>query len=322
MPDLNGVTTFINSPPGQLVAGATLAGIVWKFFDKIEGVLSDQTKFEIAVWLVGVKTAEKVGAWADSVYVLFQKMFGELFSWRRLIGTLVTSLIGFVIIGGAMVLDLSGDDIDLLSSLGFWKYVPFLASRLISIYFPLGLFFSAIPIFMIILVTQFALKIIRDVNGSLLRIFLLMGHFIVTFLLASFPAVYVSVHAYHGINFWQTWDAPVKLLGEAQFYQDVSSVGDIIHWYPTLFRNMFRLNIPKVGEPFFYANIVPLAWIWLYVGSGFLLTISRRFDIGFAWFNRKFDIEKHPLNAIGLVAGSLVALLYWAWATFRHFHGT
>jgi hypothetical protein len=37
-----------------LVAGAALAGIVWKFFDKVEGVLTDQTKFEIAVWLVGM----------------------------------------------------------------------------------------------------------------------------------------------------------------------------------------------------------------------------------------------------------------------------
>jgi hypothetical protein len=28
--------------------------------------------------------------------------------------------------------------------------------------------------------------------------------------------------------------------------------------------------------------------------------------------NRKFDIEKKPLQSIGLVAGALVALLYWA----------
>lgn len=45
-------------------------------------------------------------------------------------------------------------------------------------------------------------------------------------------------------------------------------------------------------------------WLWLYAGSGFLLKAARRFDIGFDWFNRKFDIEKKPLSAIGLVAGS------------------
>ena len=39
---------------------------------------------------------------------------------------------------------------------------------------------------------------------------------------------------------------------------------------------------------------------------------ARRLDIGFDWFNRKFDIEKKPLQSIGLVAGALVAVLYWA----------
>ena len=43
----------------------------------------------------------------------------------------------------------------------------------------------------------------------------------------------------------------------------------------------------------------------------FFFKAARRFDIGFDWFNCKFDIEKKPLSAIGLVAGALVALCYW-----------
>jgi len=30
-----------------------MAGIVWKFFERVEAVLKEQTKLEIAVWLVG-----------------------------------------------------------------------------------------------------------------------------------------------------------------------------------------------------------------------------------------------------------------------------
>jgi len=60
--------------------------------------------------------------------------------------------------------------------------------------------------------------------------------------------------------------------------------------------------------PAFFTSI----WLWLYAGSGFILKAARRFDIGFEWFNRKFDIEKKPLQSIGLVAGALVAVLYWA----------
>jgi hypothetical protein len=48
-------TKFVNSPGAVLTGGAVLAGIVWKFFERVEAVLTKQTRFEIAVWLVGVK---------------------------------------------------------------------------------------------------------------------------------------------------------------------------------------------------------------------------------------------------------------------------
>jgi hypothetical protein len=60
------------------------------------------------------------------------------------------------------------------------------------------------------------------------------------------------------------------------------------------------------------ASLIGCIWLWLYAGSGFLLKAARRFDVGFQWFNRRFDIEKKPLQSIGLVAGALVAVVYWA----------
>src|SRR5580704_16369721 len=52
---LTSITNLINSPPGQLIAGGVLATIVWKFFERVEAVLTDETKFEIAVWLLTTK---------------------------------------------------------------------------------------------------------------------------------------------------------------------------------------------------------------------------------------------------------------------------
>lgn len=77
------VQKFIALPPGQLVAGATLAGIVWKFFERIEGLLTDQTKFESAVWLVGIKTEKKIKPWPETFAKSFDRVFGERhLSWR------------------------------------------------------------------------------------------------------------------------------------------------------------------------------------------------------------------------------------------------
>jgi hypothetical protein len=69
-------------------------------------------------------------------------------------------------------------------------------------------------------------------------------------------------------------------------------------------QNYLHLGSPEVRSVVFFAipAFTPLAWTTLYAGSGFLLKFARRFDIGFRWFNRRFDIEKKPLQSIGLVA--------------------
>ena len=54
------IAKLTNSPLGQSAAGGVLAGIVWKFFERVEAVLTDNTKLEIAAWLIGVKASHAV----------------------------------------------------------------------------------------------------------------------------------------------------------------------------------------------------------------------------------------------------------------------
>jgi hypothetical protein len=82
MPDLPSVNNFINSPPGQLVAGTALAGIVWKFFERVEGVVTDQTKHQIARWLRvrNIETGlvvERAEPWPETFAIVFDRVFGE-----------------------------------------------------------------------------------------------------------------------------------------------------------------------------------------------------------------------------------------------------
>lgn len=76
----------------------------------------------------------------------------------------------------------------------------------------------------------------------------------------------------------------------------------------TIFIDSRKVNTATV---FFFPAFFTSIWLWLYAGSGFLLKATRRFDIGFQWFNRHMDIEKKPLQSIGLVAGAIVAVVYW-----------
>src|ERR1017187_3235924 len=85
MPDtLTTITKLINSPPGQLAAGGVLAGIVWKFFERVESVLNEDTKLEIAVWLLGRKKfGPKVEPWPDTFAKVFDRVFGRKhLSWK------------------------------------------------------------------------------------------------------------------------------------------------------------------------------------------------------------------------------------------------
>jgi hypothetical protein len=57
--------------------------VIKKFFKEVEEGLSENTKLEIAVWLLGVKTADKVQSWPDTFAKVFDRVFGKNhLSWR------------------------------------------------------------------------------------------------------------------------------------------------------------------------------------------------------------------------------------------------
>jgi hypothetical protein len=75
---LTTISKIINSPPGQLAAGGVLAGIVWKFFERVEAVLKDDTKLEIAVWLLDrKKMSPTFQNWPETFTKVFDRVFGE-----------------------------------------------------------------------------------------------------------------------------------------------------------------------------------------------------------------------------------------------------
>jgi len=61
---------------------------------------------------------------------------------------------------------------------------------------------------------------------------------------------------------------------------------------------------------FLLVCIIPVALLSV-VASVLAVRMASSLNFGFDWFNRHFDIKKKPLQSIGLVAGVLVAVLYW-----------
>src|SRR5579862_6839633 len=112
--DFDTVTKLVQSTPGQLAAGAALAGIVWKFFERVENVLKDDTKLEIAVWLLNRK---KLGStfqnWPDTFAKIFDRLFGDRqFSRSFLLRSILASFVAFLTV------------IFLMFASGRWPWYP------------------------------------------------------------------------------------------------------------------------------------------------------------------------------------------------------
>ena len=298
---LSTITHLIQSPPGQLAAGGVLAGIVWKFFERVEAVLTDQTKLEIAVWLLGVKVGDKVEPWPKTFVTVFDRVFGtKHLSWKCLLRSCVASLVS---IGIVVILN--------FRSFAFWFQETVLETA--------GSAYSPSYRVFVLLLSSLVANLGMDYL-SLLKTRLFLGRmgrtssvgktglvfidFVITSAWASLIMAFTSV--VFTIETDLVWNLLAKEHGYLNFLMDFSSA--------------VLLSIAKGQHSvldwlrlvWFYPAFFTSIWLWLYAGSGFILKAARRFDIGFDWFNRKFDIEKKPLQSIGLVAGALVAVAYWA----------
>jgi len=315
------VTHLINSPPGQLVAGGVLAGIVWKFFERVEAVLNDDTKLEIAIWLVGRKKfGPKVQPWPETFARLFDRVFGTRhLSWKCFWRCCLASYVVFII-AVIIAITLSADRSP-------WNIG---VVRVLAV-FLIVLFTNAIPDYLSLLETRYILRLMLLYKTLKVHAILLFTDLLLTVYFGCIGAIFlsacqqqfvlqsvlgsVSITPSVGDQVLHAATHPIETI-RAGIAGDIRIVTDVFMSHPNPPSAQPTVALYggdlKIGRPIIVASCVTSIWLWLYAGSGFLLKAARRFDIGFDWFNRKFDIEKKPLQSIGLVAGALVAVVYWA----------
>lgn len=284
MPDtFTTITNFINSPPGQVAAGSVLFGTIWTFFERVESLLTDKTKLEIAVWLVGVKVGEKIKPWPETFAKMFDRVFGvKHLSWNCFWRScLLSCVVQFV----TCLLSFERDS--------DWSFI-FLSALVINI----------VPDYLSLLKTRYMI-------GRLANMSLTYRRGLILDFVTSVGIFVLWAIVIYGIALGVTLlDQPGASSGFASYRIIRGAIAAVV------------TSVFLVPYSYGLVILIPLLatsiWIWLYVGSGLVIKFARRFDIGFQWFNSKFDIENKPLQSIGLVAGVLVALLYWTAAAIRH----
>jgi ABC-type glycerol-3-phosphate transport system permease component len=197
------LTDFIIKPSAPFAAGVVLFGVVWGFFKGVESVLTDDTKLEIAVWLVGVKTADKV-PWPDTFAKVFDRVFGTKHLswkcfWRSCIASLTLASLSLCI-----------------SSNGAWPF--FRPIKAIEITFGILLFTNIIPDYVSLLETRYMLRWTSERQAIGLWIAALVSDFIASTFIAV-VGVWLGNALFEyamgvsslrsGISFWTV---PIRLL--------------------------------------------------------------------------------------------------------------
>jgi len=238
------------------IGGGLFYGVI-RFFDAIGDRLSDDTRLQLAVWLLGVKLFPTTVDASSVPLKLFRAMCGAPGSTKRLIVSLILCGVNGILSGIS-----TGN-----------KYAGMRKGTVEFVYFA----FTLVLMQGVIWLNEYA--IIRALRLRAVLISILV--------VATTAAVgFVCIVLWLDISFGRALSSPHL--------------------------SMVVLRLSAV-----FALAVSI-WMWLPFVAGFLLKAARRLDIGFAWFNRSFDIEKKPLHCIGLVAGALVAVIYWAVVLIRH----
>lgn len=291
---LDTITHLIQSPPGQLAAGGVLAGIVWKFFERVENVLNDSTKTEIARWLrmKNVETgllSEEESNWPHTFATVFDRVFGpKHLSWKCFWRSCVASYCALTI--------------SLLIAQAHYHRAAFVGFEETGLVLYLALITNVLPDYLSLLKSRFLIGLMSRWRDSGRRIVIVVSDLILTGII-GLAGMIVAMLFLTSTVVLVALRSPPPTVPQAM-RQFLGSPIMAIHTVG------MGLNEP-INFLWFFPAFFTSIWTALYAGSGFLLKAARRFDIGFEWFNRHFDIEKKPLQSIGLVAGALVAVVYW-----------
>jgi hypothetical protein len=291
---LTNIANFINSPPGQLAAGGVLAGIVWKTFVWFETDLTEMTKFEIAVWLVGrQKFGPKVESWPRTFAKVFDSFFGtrqisvQCFGLSVLISVVTGIFLTIYAPSPYQTLPLAFQIREAFKQ----SFVTLLCGKVVADYISL-------------LLTRFTLCLMALTQSGFVWSVLLIVDALLTVYLGIVGLTFGLFIGGHALR-WLEPRYYVEMIG----WQDVMNIAVRVPSHPILFAQVVARQAHIF--PLLMSGFVASVWLWLYFGSGFVLKAARRFDIGFDWFKRRFDIEHKPLSAIGRIAGALVAVFWW-----------
>jgi hypothetical protein len=265
----------------HLAFGLTLFYGIQKFSKEIEEKLNDYTKLAITRWLLDIHLSDTVKGLPQTFPLIFTNVFtASHLSWNCFLRSSIASLLTSVsaVTAGFLI----------QRALAFPVFV-YADPRTFSFFLFMCVTGNIFPDYLSLWKTRWLIKLTSVHNSVLLKYFCVFADALLSLIISFFSLSYGAF------------------------------IGKLI--YP-LFQVLLHGPLPEVsGGTGAWTYLIAIwcfipalfgrLWWLLYVASGLILKCAIRLESGIKIFNRLFDIKKQPLQCIGLVAGTIVALGYW-----------
>lgn len=255
---------------------AVVTGGTWKLFERIEKVSSEAAKKSTSEWLLHLTFEDRFINWADTFSGAFDSIFGTRhFSWKCFLKSSVASMVAVLIISLFWGFVRPEQLEMLIESDEFWFNL--------SGIFIIAAILNLLPDYLSLLESRYIISRLRKSSSFSKQIMLLTLDLVVTFAIGF-------------IAFLALWGA----FGSNPIDGFISIV--------------LPLSIERNGEPswgiWFYSTFFTSIWIWLYILSGFLISIQKFARLAIRRFRWFFDIEKKPFISLGGIAIILITVAY------------
>ncbi len=154
--------------------------------------------------------------------------------------------------------------------------------------------FNFIPDFISLLETRHMLRLLLISNSIFIFLLVIVADIILTgSCFIGFLTLLNSLR--HGLNFYASW---IELWNE-----------EIITG------KLFLLEIKRLS-PFFYTTFFTSIWLWLYIFSALIVKLTYYVGYPIRVVQYLFDVDQHPILALGTVSCALVTFLFFGLAPF------
>lgn len=279
---------------------AIFVGVNALFF-KADDFFSKEFKDDVALRLLCLESPDAKSSWPDFFVQLFDKIFskqpkpGEVLpEWRRHLSercfwrSCAASI--FAVIAVTVVRTSLLEHLPSFSEMFSYALIAGVFS----------LFINLFPDYLSLLETRYLLRFM-EMNPSVVTLALLLFADTV-FTVVIFVVVGLSVMA---------WIEPGAFL--PTFLEMLSDWKQIM-WIE---EDRHPLRRSSLQGLFFYSTFFTSAWLWLFALSQLFFRAASQLDSALRLLKYALPIETRPFRSMGIVAGLIAMLGYWAFAAFK-----